>query len=66
LCADGFFIRAQAMIRADGFRPRKIGEGLRAVQVKSVRAGFGRRCAANDVRLLRMQGIRKIRTRFLR
>jgi hypothetical protein len=30
LCADGFIIRAQAIIRADGFRPRKLGEDLRA------------------------------------
>jgi hypothetical protein len=30
LCANGFIIRAQAMIRADGRRPRQIGEGLRA------------------------------------
>jgi len=28
LCADGFIIRAQAMIRADGFRPRKHCEKL--------------------------------------
>jgi hypothetical protein len=28
LCTDGFIIRAQAMIRADGFRPRKHGERL--------------------------------------
>jgi hypothetical protein len=26
LCTDGFIIRAQAMIRADGFRPRKFGD----------------------------------------
>jgi hypothetical protein len=45
LCADGFIIRAQAMIRADGFRPRKLGEGLRAARANSGRAGFGTRCA---------------------
>jgi hypothetical protein len=45
LCADGFIIRAQAMIRADGFRPRKFGEGLRAAR-------------ANHVQLIRMHGIR--------
>jgi hypothetical protein len=28
LRADGFIIRAQAAIRADGFRPRKFGDGL--------------------------------------
>jgi hypothetical protein len=28
LCTNGFIIRAQAMIRADGCRPRKIGEGF--------------------------------------
>jgi hypothetical protein len=32
LRADGLIIRAQAMIRADGFRPRKPGEGLRAAR----------------------------------
>jgi hypothetical protein len=46
LCADGFIIRAQAMIRADGFRPRKFGEGLRAPR-------------ANPVQLFRIETIRK-------
>jgi hypothetical protein len=46
LRADGFIIRAQAMIRADGFRPRKFGEGLRASR-------------ANHVQFLRMHGIHK-------
>jgi hypothetical protein len=59
LCADGFIIRAQAMIRADGFRPRKICEGLRAARRYPVRAGFGRRCAANHVQFFRMLRIRK-------
>ena len=35
LCTDGFIIRAQAMIRADGFRPRQIGEGIRASFAKA-------------------------------
>jgi hypothetical protein len=43
---DGFIILAQAMIRADGFRPRKIGESLRAART-------------NHVQFLRMHGIRK-------
>jgi hypothetical protein len=47
LCADGFIIRAQAMIRADGIRPRKFGEGLRAAR-------------ANPVQILRIHTIRKI------
>jgi hypothetical protein len=47
LRADGFIIRAQAMIRADGFRPRKFGEGLRAAR-------------ANPVQILRIHTIRKI------
>jgi hypothetical protein len=45
LCTNGFIIRAQAMIRADGCRPRKIGNGLRAAR-------------ANHVQLIRMHGIR--------
>jgi hypothetical protein len=56
---DGFIILAQAMIRADGFRPRKFGGGLRASCAISVRAGLSRRCAANHVQFLRMLRIRK-------
>jgi hypothetical protein len=47
LRADGLIIRAQAAIRADGFRPRKFGEGLRAAR-------------ANPVQILRIHTIRKI------
>jgi hypothetical protein len=36
LCTDGLIIRAQAMIRADGSRPRQIGEGLRAPRANHV------------------------------
>jgi hypothetical protein len=54
LRADGFIIRAQAMIRADGFRPRKIGDGLR-VACKGLRAS-----RANRVRIVRIYPIRKI------
>jgi hypothetical protein len=44
---DGFIILAQATIRADGFRPRKFGEGLRAAR-------------ANPVQIFRIYPIRKI------
>jgi hypothetical protein len=47
LCTDGFIIRAQAMIRADGFRPRKFGKGLRAAR-------------ANPVQIFWIHTIRKI------
>jgi hypothetical protein len=40
LCTDGFIIRAQAMIRADGFRPRKFGKDLRATRANHVNAVF--------------------------
>jgi hypothetical protein len=53
------------MIRADGCRPRQIGEGVQTAREISASAGFGRRCAANHVRLLRMHGIHNSRTRFL-
>jgi hypothetical protein len=33
---DGFIILAQATIRADGFRPRKFGEGLRAARANPI------------------------------
>jgi hypothetical protein len=52
LCADGFIIRAQAAIRADGFRPRRFCDGLRAAR-------------ANRVQIFRIETVRKIRTRFL-
>jgi hypothetical protein len=50
---DGFIILAQAAIRADGCRPRKIGEGLRAMQ--PLRAP-----RANHVQIFRIETIRKI------
>jgi hypothetical protein len=49
LCTDGFIIRAQAMIRADGLRPRKLGEGLR-VACEGLRAA-----RANHVQFVRIQ-----------
>jgi hypothetical protein len=52
LRADGFIIRAQAMIRTDGFRPRKFGEGLRAMQ--PLRAP-----RANPAQLFRIKTLRK-------
>jgi hypothetical protein len=52
LCTDGLIIRAQAMIRADGFRPRKLGEGVRAA-CKGLRAA-----RANHVQFVRMDTIR--------
>jgi hypothetical protein len=50
---DGFMILAQAMIRTDGFRPRKFGEGLRAM--RPLRAA-----RANPVQIFRIKAIRKI------
>jgi hypothetical protein len=45
LRADGCIIRVQAMIRADGHRPRKIGEGPRVARADTDRVGFATRGA---------------------
>jgi hypothetical protein len=57
---DGFIILAQAAFRADGFRPRKIGDGLGTTRAIPDRAVFADAARPNHVQIFRIHIIRKI------